>query len=163
MSTAEMFVTIFEDTLLPISICVGLPVTIIWIYIQGRMNETNRRSELIKLAIENNSQIDIAKLVEQLNGKPQVKNMKYRLLRLLQIGCVLTGLGSAIMAYIMWMVFYAGMPGNWADDLQLIGYGLLFIGISLIIAFYVSKKVMKRELEAEAEAAEKEAKAGQEA
>lgn len=163
MSAAEMLVSIFENAILPIAICVGLPVSVVWLYLRSRINETNRRSELIKLAIENNSQVDIAKLVEQLNGKQQARYLKFRLLRLLQAGCVLTGLGLGLMAYIMWMVFYAGLPGTYADDLQTIMYILLFVGISLIIAFVVSKKVMKRELEAEAEAAENEAKAKLEA
>lgn len=158
-----MLVSIFENAILPIAICVGLPVSVVWLYLRSRINETNRRSELIKLAIENNSQVDIAKLVEQLNGKQQARYLKFRLLRLLQAGCVLTGLGLGLMAYIMWMVFYAGLPGTYADDLQTIMYILLFVGISLIIAFVVSKKVMKRELEAEAEAAENEAKAKLEA
>lgn len=163
MSAAEMLVRIFENAILPIAICVGLPISVVWLYLRSRINETNRRSELIKLAIENNSQVDIAKLVEQLNGKQQARYLKFRLLRLLQAGCVLTGLGLGLMAYIMWMVFYAGLPGTYADDLQTIMYILLFVGISLIIAFVVSKKVMKRELEAEAEAAENEAKAKLEA
>ncbi len=163
MSAAEMLVSIFENAILPIAICVGLPISVVWLYLRSRINETNRRSELIKLAIENNSQVDIAKLVEQLNGKQQARYLKFRLLRLLQAGCVLTGLGLGLMAYIMWMVFYAGLPGTYADDLQTIMYILLFVGISLIIAFVVSKKVMKRELEAEAEAAENEAKAKLEA
>lgn len=38
-----------------------------------------------------------------------------------------------------------------------------FIGIALIISFYISKKVMKRELETEAEAMEEKAKAQQQA
>lgn len=163
MSAAEMLVRIFENAILPIAICAGLPISVVWLYLRSRINETNRRSELIKLAIENNSQVDIAKLVEQLNGKQQARYLKFRLLRLLQAGCVLTGLGLGLMAYIMWMVFYAGLPGTYADDLQTIMYILLFVGISLIIAFVVSKKVMKRELEAEAEAAENEAKAKLEA
>ena len=158
-----MLVRIFENAILPIAICVGLPISVVWLYLRSRINETNHRSELIKLAIENNSQVDIAKLVEQLNGKQQARYLKFRLLRLLQAGCVLTGLGLGLMAYIMWMVFYAGLPGTYADDLQTIMYILLFVGISLIIAFVVSKKVMKRELEAEAEAAENEAKAKLEA
>lgn len=163
MSAAEMLVRIFENAILPIAICVGLPISVVWLYLRSRINETNRRSELIKLAIENNSQVDIAKLVEQLNGKQQARYLKFRLLRLLQAGCVLTGLGLGLIAYIMWMAFYAGLPGTYADDLQTIMYILLFVGISLIIAFVVSKKVMKRELEAEAEAAENEAKAKLEA
>lgn len=158
-----MLANIFEETLLPIAIVVVLPVSIVWLSAKSYINKHNKQAELIKLAIEHGCQTDLALLIEQLNGKPQVNNLKYKLLRLLQAGCLLTGLGLSLMASAAWEAYYGGFPAYWPTQVLMIGLICLFIGIALIISFYISKKVMKRELETEAEAMEEKAKAQQQA
>lgn len=160
MNVAEMLASIFEDALLPFAICVGLPVSIVWLFFRSRMNETNRRSELIKLAIENNSQIDITKLVEQLNPKP--RNLKQKMVSSLLTGCILIGLGLSLIGYDLWMIYRVD-NGYIGGDYILYGSACAFMGIALIIAFVIGKKMMKRELEIETEEAEMKAKAKLEA
>lgn len=160
MHLDKMLAAICEDTILPISICVVLPVSIVWMYIRARMHETDRRSELIKLAIENNSQTDISKLVEQLNAKP--RNLKQTMLYLLLAGCILIGFGLSNIAYVLWII-YRTDHGYIGEDEMLYGSVSAFIGIAFIIAFVIGKKMMKRELEIETEKAERKAKAKPEA
>lgn len=158
-----MLADIFEYAILPITIVVGLPVSIIWLFVKSHMNKHNKQAELIKLAIEHGCQTDIALLIGQLNGKSQVNNTKYKLLRLLQAGCLLTGIGLSLLASAALQGYIGGYHPYWSSQIPIIGLVCLFIGITLIISFYISKKMMKRELAAEAEAMEKEAKAKQQA
>lgn len=42
-----------EDILLPIFICVVLPVMIVWLVTRAKQNETNKKAEIMLKAIEN--------------------------------------------------------------------------------------------------------------
>ena len=65
----EALETLFQ-ALIPISICAVLPVLIVWLYMRNKTNETNRRAEIMKLAIENNTQqTDLSGLLSSLNKK----------------------------------------------------------------------------------------------
>ena len=46
------------DILLPIGVCVVLPVTIVWLIMRTRQNETNRKAEIMLKAIEAGVAVD---------------------------------------------------------------------------------------------------------
>lgn len=145
----EALETLFE-TLIPISICAVLPVLIVWLYMRNKTNETNRRAEIMKLAIENNTQqTDLSGLLSSLNKKE--KGVKERLLNRLQLGAMSTALGLALLGAAIWQDYQGGAGPESLQDMYLAGAIFLLVGIAVIITFFISKKMLKQEMEAEAE------------
>lgn len=62
--------------LVPIFICVVLPVAIVAIVFAAMSNRDNKRSQVLIKAIESNSGLDAAKLVEALQT-PQKHHLSY--------------------------------------------------------------------------------------
>ena len=145
----EALETLFE-ALIPISICAVLPVLIVWLYKRNKTNETNRRAEIMKLAIENNTQqTDLSGLLSSLNKKE--KGVKERLLNRLQLGAMSTALGLALLGAAIWQDYQGGAGPESLQDMYLAGAIFLLVGIAVIITFFISKKMLKQEMEAEAE------------
>ena len=145
----EALDSLFE-ALIPISICAVLPVLIVWLYMRNKTNETNRRAEIMKLAIENNTQqTDLSGLLSSLNKKE--KGVKERLLNRLQLGAMSTALGLALLGAAIWQDYQGGAGPESLQDMYLAGAIFLLVGIAVIITFFISKKMLKQEMEAEAE------------
>lgn len=145
----EALETLFQ-ALIPISICAVLPVLIVWLYMRNKTNETNRRAEIMKLAIENNTQqTDLSGLLSSLNKKE--KGVKERLLNRLQLGAMSTALGLALLGAAIWQDYQGGAGPESLQDMYLAGAIFLLVGIAVIITFFISKKMLKQEMEAETE------------
>lgn len=145
----EALETLF-DALVPIGICVVLPVLVVWLIVRNKSNETNRRAEIMKLAIENNTQqTDLSGLLSSLNKKE--KGVKERLLNRLQLGTMSTALGLALLGAAIWRDYQGGIDPEGLQNLYLGGAIFLLVGIAVIITFFISKKMLKQEMEAEAE------------
>lgn len=125
--------------LVPISICVVLPVMIVYIITHQKINNDNKRTEILIKAIEANNNIDTDKLAESLN-KPQ-RTPREILNRRLLNGCIFTlaGIGLAITGCVG---LFNGAEFN--DDQVtfpfLSGMISLAIGISFLIVFFVTRK-----------------------
>ena len=115
----EALETLFQ-ALIPISICAVLPVLIVWLYMRNKTNETNRRAEIMKLAIENNTQqTDLSGLLSSLNKKE--KGVKERLLNRLQLGAMSTALGLALLGAAIWQDYQGGAGPESLQDMYLAG------------------------------------------
>ncbi len=125
-----------------------MPIVIVWLVMKRKANETNKRAEVVKFAIEHNTQVDVANLIEQLSGL-KTKNQKERLLTRLQWGFISTAVGLALLVYSLWMDHKGGMETYDLDIYYLASGIALLIGIALIILFFISKKMLKQEIEAE--------------
>lgn len=126
-----------QGILVPIFVCVVLPVSIVWIIFSTARNSDNKRADVLIKAIENNANIDADKLAEALNKKPQTPRQLFisRLLR----GCIFTFIGVALA---LWSL-YGGL-GREAGSLSFILSGLSFaLGISYLIVSYVTRKSFK--------------------
>lgn len=156
MDTATAITSFFEDTILPLGIVVGLPVSIVWIFFKQEMNKTNKRAELIKLAIEHNTQTDLSALITQLNDNAKTVSLKNKLLIRLQWGAILTALGLGGLIFALWQDFCNGCDTGELSTFYFGSLTSLFVGIFIIIVFFVSKKMLKDELEAESKAARKD-------
>ena len=64
------------DILMPLGICVVLPVMIVWLVTRARQNETNKKTEIMLKAIESGATID----ANFFNEKQGAKSIKVRLL-----------------------------------------------------------------------------------
>lgn len=127
--------------LIPISICVVLPVLIVWIVFRASTNKHNKNAEVIIKAIENNSTIDTDKIIEALSHgqKTPIEILNGRLLR----GCIFTLIGiSAIVVAII--SGYMSIPEQIIQFPALIISGLsLAIGIAYLVVYFVSRKSIK--------------------
>ena len=139
----QTFLDGLEDILVPLGICVILPVTIVWMSIRKRINDTNKRTQIILTAIEKNPDVDIQEYLNKLN-RPE-KSLKEKLMQKLLWACVLVALGVCAIGY--GAIGYLTGEG----DMDFVGIGsvLLMLGIAFLIVFFVSKKTMAKELKAE--------------
>ena len=76
---------------IPVSICVILPIIIVWIVFNFLNNRTNRQSDIILEVIKNNPNIDTEKLLQSLK-KTELTPLDYVNRKLLR-GCIFTLLG----------------------------------------------------------------------
>ena len=140
-----------EDILVPIFICVVLPVSIVLIVFGKSMYSDKKRTQVVLKAIEANPNVDAEKLARALgtsdDGKktPQ-ERLNGRLLR----GCIFTliGIGSNILGLVT-RYSEEGADLSFADDPVffplLLGGISLAIGISFLVVFFFSRKMVDRE------------------
>ena len=91
---------IIED-LVPIAICVVLPIAIVWMTKRTRIKRDNLRKEIILAAMEKNSDIDIEEMTKKLN-RPR-KLLKEKLIMRLLYGSIFGGFG--ILTYVALAVY----------------------------------------------------------
>ena len=145
------------DLLMPLGICVVLPVMIVWLVMRTRQNETNKKTEIMLKAIESGATVDTEFFKSQQRGQ---KTIKERLLSRLTGGSIFSLIGVVLLVLaIVFANSYA--PNGWnfgsspAPAFAIIGGISLATGLALFAVFFVSKKMMAREMEAEAKAMEK--------
>ena len=144
------------DLLLPLGVCVVLPVMIVWLVMRTRQNETNKKTEIMLKAIESGATVDTEFFKSQQEGQ---KTIKERLLGRLTGASIMTLLGVALL--VIAVVFgnsYAPDGWNFSDSpapvFAVIGGILLAIGLALFAVFFAGKKMLAKEMEAEAKALE---------
>lgn len=127
--------------------CVFLPIISImsvWLVMRNKANETNKRTEVLLAAIEKNSDLDIEDLIRKMNPKPQAT--KERLMSRLLWGLVFIAIGTSLLLSDIYVYIAGGVIGP--VDLFTSGC-LLLIGISFVAVFFISKRMLAKEIEAE--------------
>ena len=141
-----------EEILIPIGICVVLPVMIVWLINRTRQNETNRKTEIMLKAIESGATIDADFFKAQQEQKAP-KTLKEKLLNRLTAGCVCTliGIAAVVVCFILEAKLGWDKDGNFMLTFGAISCA---IGISFLLVFFVGKKMLAKEVEAEDKALE---------
>lgn len=150
-----------EDILVPILvplITFSMPVLLCWVYYRNEMHTTSQRTEIVKAVIEKNPDLDVEELLEKIN--PKQKLLKEKLLSRLLWGCItgFIGLGLLIFACyaggwtgdeinVMW--YAGGWTGEEINFMWITGAISLAIGIAFMITYYVGRKMLAKEMEAE--------------
>ena len=129
--------------LVPIACGCVLPIVIIWLNIRQRMNETNKRTQVVLAAIEKNPDMDIEELIKKIS--PKKKLLKEKLLEKFLWGCItiLLGIGM-IVCHI-----YVDITTNSTSPCGFIGIILLAVGIAFFVNYRLGKKMLAKEIEAE--------------
>lgn len=130
--------------LVPIFICVVLPVAIVLIVFLYNMNRDNKRAEVLIKAIEANKDIDTDKLAEAFS-KPRRSTREILNLRLLR-GSIFTlcGLGFVIFGLV-------GLANDFTIRMEpvmipmICGASCLAVGISYLIVYFVTRKQLADE------------------
>ncbi len=128
--------------LVPIFICVVLPVAIVLIVFLYNMNSDNKRAQVLIKAIEANKDIDTDKLAEAFS-KPRRSPREILNLRLLR-GSILCGLGFVIFGLV-------GLANDFTIRMEpvmipmICGASCLAVGISYLIVYFVTRKQLADE------------------
>ena len=127
--------------IVPIGICVVLPVMLVWLVTRVRRNEIDKKAEVMIKAIESGATIDS-------------DLFKERLLNRLICGCAASIIGAALTAIgiIPWMT----LEDDYYAPLLIFGGISLAVGIALFIGFFVGRKMLEKEIEAEEKSMEQE-------
>lgn len=131
------------EVLVPIAICVVLPILIVFIVGRVRQNETNRKADIMLKAIEHGQSID----PELFRGNKKKTSIKKDLLEKLNGACITSLMG---LAFLLLYVFKAGATGFRFDGfLPYAAAAMLAVGIGLFISYFAGKKMLAKEIEAE--------------
>ena len=129
-------------TLVPIFVCVVLPVAVVAIIAATKMNNDNKRSKVLIKAIESNCGIDADKLAEalQMPKKTAREILNNRLL----LGCIFSFVGLALC--IVGIVSLCMGTEFSADPVTVplvFGGASLAVGLSYLVVYLVTRKQIK--------------------
>ena len=134
-------------TLVPIACGCVLPIVAILSGVRKKMNETNQRTQIVLAAIEKNPEMDIEEIMKKISPKPKL--LKEKLLTKLLWGCLTTLLGIGLIGTGAWLGYVGGSVPD--DIYAVVCFGLiaLGVGIAFMINYFVGKKMLAKEIEAE--------------
>ena len=131
---------ILEDILVPIFICVVLPIVIVFIVMNARKHEVSRKAEVALKAIEAGAPVD----PNFFKTAKKKETIKERLLGQLTGACI---------TFLMGIAFLVANLMDWNPKglhlFSIAGGVMIAIGIGLFISFCVSRKMLAKEIEAE--------------
>ena len=129
------------EILIPIGVAVVLPVAIVAIVFKSALASNRNRKEIILAALEKNPNLDVEDLVKRM--KKSNKLIKEKLLARLERGCLCCLMGVAFMV----LYFFLGVQGE--DLIVVVGAALIAIGIAFLISYFVGRRMLAQEMEAE--------------
>ena len=140
-------ITAFMSLLIPIACGCILPIFAIWMGIRKEINESKNRTQIMMAAIEKNPDMDIEELMKKIS--PKKKLIKEKLLNKLLAGCITTFLGIGLLGYSAYVGYLGGSNSSDIKGMGLAGVVLLGVGIALFINYFMGKKLLAKEMEAE--------------
>ena len=133
--------------LIPIACGCILPIFAIWMGIRKEINESKNRTQIMMAAIEKNPDVDVEELMSKIS--PKKKLIKEKLLNKLLAGCITTFLGIGFLGYSAYVGYLGGSNSSDIKGMGLAGVILLGVGIALFINYFMGKKLLAKEMEAE--------------
>lgn len=127
--------------LVPIGVAVVLPIAIVAIVFRSALASERNRKEIVLAVLEKNPDIDVEQLMKNL--KKSEKLIKEKLLARLERGCLCCLMGMAFMV----LYFFLGVQGE--DLIVVVGAALIAIGIAFLISYFVGRRMLAKEMEAE--------------
>ena len=129
--------------LIPICICVVLPVMVVWLVTRARIKKNEQKMAVLVKAIENGVEIDPELLVSETESS---RNTKMKLIKKLTTGIVCSMIGIALLVCPS-LEDFDGVAG--LEMLYIIGGVMIAVGIAYIVTFFVGRKYLAPEIEAE--------------
>ena len=134
--------------LVPIGVAVVLPITIVAIVFKSALASERNRKEIILAALEKNPNLDVEDLVKRM--KKSEKLIKEKLLARLERGCACCLMGVAFVL----LYFFVEVVRT--DMLLFVGAALIPIGIAFLVGYFVGRRMLAQEMEAEQQNMNKE-------
>ncbi len=139
----------FFQALIPIGICVILPIIVITLALRTRRHEIDKKTEVMMKAIENGAQLDPAFFESAAKAGCKEKTVKDKLMGWLTAACVTSAIG--LLVGIVFTVVFANQD-LWKDDPGVAiccivpCVILLAVGIAFFIVYAIGKKTWAKEL-----------------
>lgn len=129
-----------------IGICVVLPIMIVWLVNKRKSHEIDKQTEILTTMLEKHPDLDPAEVMKKLNvSSKSHQTIKQKLLGNLFSGGMMTLMGLAVLIpHLCGLVFF----GNKENGIY-VGGMMLAIGVAFLIYYFVSKKQLSSEIEAE--------------
>lgn len=124
-----------------------LPIVMVLMNTRRRMNETETRKQIVLAAIEKNKETDVEELLKKM--APKQKLLKEKLLSKLLWGCIFSLIGFIIFGCGLWIDWCGGSDPDEIHFLYFCGGVLFAIGLGFLIYYFVGKRLLAKELEAE--------------
>jgi len=136
-----------DAILVPIALGCVLPIVVVWLIVRRRMNETNSRTQIALAAIEKNPDMDIEELLKKVSRNGKL--LKEKLLTKLLWGTLSSLLGIGLIGLGAWLGYVGG--GGVDDPMAAACFGLiaLGVGIAFLINYFIGKRMLAKEIEAE--------------
>lgn len=128
------------EILIPIGVAVVLPVAIVAIVFKSALASDRNRKEIILAALEKNPNLDVEDLVKRM--KKSNKLIKEKLLARLEHGCLCCLMGVAFVL----LYFFLSVQNEF---LIITGPALIAIGIAFLVSYFVGRRMLAKEMEAE--------------
>ena len=117
-----------------------LPIAIVAIVFKSALASERNRKEIVLAVLEKNPDIDVEELMKNL--KKSEKLIKEKLLARLERGCLCCLMGVAFML----LYFFLSVQNEF---LLIVGAALIPIGIAFLISYFVGRRMLEKEMEAE--------------
>ena len=124
-----------------------LPIVMVLMNTRRRMNETETRKQIVLAAIEKNKETDVEELLKKM--APKQKLLKEKLLSKLLWGCIFSLIGFVIFGCGLWIDWCGGSDPDEIHFLYFCGGVLFSIGLGFLIYYFVGKRLLAKEIEAE--------------
>jgi len=139
----------FEDILgllIPIFICVVLPVSIVAIYNFTKLRRQRNRSDVAMKAIENGVDVDLTKLMGEEKSADNTTPMQ-QYLRNLKVGLVLLAIGIAFLIFWIYMASTYSIAEEYAPLMLISLIGILTGAGILIVARVIKRNIRESDTE----------------
>lgn len=135
------------NALIPIGICVVLPILVVRLITRERINRDNMRKDIILAAIEKNTDIDVEEMMKKLNGPKKL--LKEKLMTKLLVGSIMVSFSLFVYVAMIVYIFYLGFDNGMFMALSCMAVPSLAIGIAFLINYFIGRKMLSKEMEAE--------------
>ena len=140
----------FFQALIPIGICVILPIIVITLALRTRRHEIDKKTEVMMKAIENGAQLDPAFFESAAKVGCKEKTVKDKLMGFLTAACITSAIG--LLAGIVLTIVFTSQ-NLWNDEpggatVAILPCAILLaVGIAFFIVYFIGKnKTWKKEL-----------------
>ena len=131
----------FIETLVPLGICVILPIIVIALAMKTRRHELDKKTEVLLKAVESGAQLDPAFFENATKVGGKEKTVKDKLMGFLIAACITAGIGLLLgIVSLVFLTVKVDLDPVAILLLMIPCAILLAIGIAFFIVYFVGKK-----------------------
>ena len=130
----------------------ALPIIMVYISYRQKMNDNKMRTQIVLAALEKNPGIDVEELLRKVTPESKPKLLKEKLLTKLLWGSIMTIMGAGFL-----ITKLVGVRSGIVNLFGVAGVPVLAVGVALLVNYYVGKKTLAKEMDAEERAMQEKA------
>ena len=130
----------FIETLVPLGICVILPIIVISLAMKTRRHEIDKKTEVMMKALENGAQLDPAFFESAAKAGCKEKTVKDKLMGWLIAGCITAGIGILLCIVSILIIVNADVDDAAIYMILIPSAVLIATGIAFFVSYFTGKK-----------------------